>query len=152
MIKVIAIGNKIPKWVYHVSDEYTKRLRNYKVEFTEITLLKRGKQSFEILRDKEESNMLTKIPNNSFIIALDPKGQSFTTEKISRKFSSILNEYKCISILIGGPEGFSDNLKNKANMLWSLSDLTYPHPMVRVILAEQIYRIWTIQNNHPYHN
>jgi 23S rRNA (pseudouridine1915-N3)-methyltransferase len=152
-IQLIAVGTKMPSWVGQGSDEYHKRLpQELKFETREIALGKRGKGA-DIRRaiQSEGQQILAAIPEYDRVIALDVKGKSWSTEKLAQQLQHWQLEGDNISLLVGGPDGLSAECLARADQRWSLSALTLPHPLVRIVLAEQLYRAWTINSNHPYH-
>ncbi|MBE9559499.1 MAG: 23S rRNA (pseudouridine(1915)-N(3))-methyltransferase RlmH [Proteobacteria bacterium] len=152
-INLIAIGNKMPDWVNAASDDFVKRLpAEIKINPILLPLIKRGKNPDipRIVRD-ESRKILNAVPKDSQLVVLDVRGRAVTTMKLSALLETWLQQGQDVSIVIGGPDGVSDELLSKASMKLSLSALTFPHPLVRVILLEQIYRAWSIINNHPYH-
>lgn len=152
-INLIATGNKMPDWVGLASDDFSKRLpAEIKINTILLPLIKRGKNSDipRIVRD-ESRKLLAAVPKGSSLVVLDVLGKPITTMKLSSLLESWLQQGQEVSIVIGGPDGLSDELLAKASLKLSLSALTFPHPLVRVILLEQIYRAWSILNNHPYH-
>jgi 23S rRNA (pseudouridine1915-N3)-methyltransferase len=152
-IKILAVGTKMPSWVNEGYDEYAKRLpRDYALNLIEIPAQKRGAGSdtSSILK-KEAQAIMAHIEPSSLVVALDVKGQNWSTEQLAQKLQSWHDQSETIIFLIGGPEGLPESCLERANLRWSLSNLTYPHPLVRVILSEQVYRAWTIIQNHPYH-
>lgn len=152
-ISLIAIGSKMPAWVEQGYAEYRKRLpREIDLQLLEIPLPKRSKNSdLTRLMEKEAEQMREAIGDGDRVIALDLRGQSLSTEKLADKLDAWLMSGQNYSLLIGGPDGLHAALLASAHERWSLSALTLPHPLVRVLLAEQIYRAWSILNNHPYH-
>lgn len=152
-IKIIAVGTKIPDWVAQGTAEYLKRMPvDLKVEIREIPLAKRGRDNNpEVACHKEGELILAAIPAGDNIIALDVHGRSWSTETLAKRMEGWRMSGSNYSLLIGGPDGLSPACVNRAQELWSLSELTLPHPLVRVLLTEQIYRAWTIINHHPYH-
>lgn len=152
-IQVIALGNKMPPWVNTGCEEYLKRLpREVSVEFKELPLSVRGKTTnLQQVIDKESEQLLGAVSKSDWVIALDSRGQSWSTEKLAEQFSQWQMNAQTISILIGGPDGMNQSVLSRANQVWSLSALTLPHPLVRVLLVEQLYRAWSILQNHPYH-
>lgn len=143
----------MPKWVEQGVDEYTKRLPpELKLEFKEIALGKRGKGA-DIQRaiNAEGQQMMATIGQHDRVIALDVLGKPWSTEKLAVELQHWQLEGDNISLLVGGPDGLADACLQRANQRWSLSALTLPHPLVRIVLAEQLYRAWTINSNHPYH-
>ncbi len=152
-LSIIAVGNKMPAWVTQAVQDYGVRMpRQLKLHWREIPLARRGKDSnTEQLRRLEGEQMLKAIPARDKVIALDVKGQSWSTETLAKQIGNWQMSGDNYSLLIGGPDGLSAQCLARADRRWSLSNLTLPHPLVRVILAEQLYRAWTITVNHPYH-
>lgn len=152
-IHIISIGTKMPAWVNEGIHEYTKRMpRECQVRLVELAAAQRAKTTDLKRAIQEEGERLLKaVPKNCDIIALDVKGKEHSTESLSTAMSHWLAEGRDIALLVGGADGLSTECLNSANSKWSLSKLTYPHPLVRVILAEQLYRAWSLLNNHPYH-
>jgi len=103
------------------------------------------------ITDKECEKIKAAIPSNCRVIALDVKGQSWSTEKLANRMQDWMMGGQDIAMIIGGPDGLNVEILQMAQEKWSLSALTFPHPLVRVILAEQIYRAFTVTENHPYH-
>ena len=152
-INIIAIGNKMPDWVEDASQDFVKRMPSeIKINSILLPLIKRGKNSDipRIVRD-ESRKLLAAVPKDSVLVVLDVLGKSVTTMKLSSLLETWLQQGQDVSIVIGGPDGVSDEILSKASLKISLSELTFPHTLVRVILLEQIYRAWSILNNHPYH-
>ncbi|GAB1255961.1 23S rRNA (pseudouridine(1915)-N(3))-methyltransferase RlmH [Aurantivibrio plasticivorans] len=150
---MLAIGTKMPGWVQEGSGEYLKRLpRDCMLEFRELPLTNRGKNTNTAQAiEKESQQLLDAIDDRAWVIALDSRGKQWSTEQLSGQMENWRMDGKSVVLLIGGPDGLSQACLTRANQVWSLSALTLPHPLVRVLLAEQIYRAWTILNNHPYH-
>ena len=152
-IRLIAVGTRMPDWVSTGYHEFSKRLNDdVRLELVEIAAGKRGK-SVDIARltEKEGEAQLAAVANNDRVIALEVHGKPWSTEDLSQKLRQWLAEGRNISLLVGGPEGLSADASAHADEQWSLSPLTLPHPLVRVLLAEQIYRAWTLLKGHPYH-
>lgn len=95
--------------------------------------------------------MLAAIDNSDYVVALDVTGKAWSTEQLSDQVSQWQMLGSNMALLVGGPDGLSDDCLARAQQRWSLSKLTFPHPLVRVVVAEQLYRAWTLLNNHPYH-
>jgi 23S rRNA (pseudouridine1915-N3)-methyltransferase len=152
-INLIGIGNKMPSWVNEGYHEYQKRLtQEVQLNLIEIPLNTRGKNAdIPRLIDKEGDKMLQAIPAHSHIVNLEIKGKPWSTEQLAERLDNWKSLGKQVSILIGGPEGLAPQCLEAANERWSLSPLTLPHPLVRVVVAEQIYRAWSILAKHPYH-
>lgn len=143
----------MPKWVEQGVGEYAKRLPpELKLEIKEIPLGKRGKGA-DIQRAiaQEGQQMIAAIPERNHVVALEVKGKPWTTEQLAGQLQDWQLQGENISLLVGGPDGLAKECRQRASQQWSLSPLTLPHPIVRIVLAEQLYRAWTINNNHPYH-
>jgi 23S rRNA (pseudouridine1915-N3)-methyltransferase len=152
-VSLICIGGKMPSWVDEGVAEYRKRLPpELQLDIRDLPLAKRGKNT-DIRRaiSQEGEAMLAAIPKGDRIIALDVKGKSLSTEGLATALRGWQMDGDNISLLIGGPDGLSAECLAAAQQKWSLSAMTLPHPLVRVLFAEQIYRAWTILANHPYH-
>lgn len=152
-ITLIAVGNKMPDWVEQAYHDYAKRLpADCSLKLLEIPMAKRGKNTdIHKAKAKEAELILAAIPKHDRVIALEVGGQSWSTEKLAANLSDWRMSGDNFSLLIGGPDGLGHECVQRADRLWSLSPLTLPHPLVRVLLAEQLYRAWTINQNHPYH-
>ncbi len=153
LIRLLAVGTRMPAWVEAGVAEYRKRLPpEIQFEIREIGLAARGKNA-DLARamQQEGEAMLAAIGPRDFVIALDVKGKSLSTEQFAIELSKWQQNGDAISILVGGPDGLASTCLDRAQQRWSLSALTLPHPIVRVVFAEQLYRAWSINNNHPYH-
>lgn len=152
-IHLIAVGTKMPAWVQAGYEEYAKRLTGEcRLQLIEVEAGKRGKNADikRILHD-EGTRMLAAIPSNSYVIALDVKGQGLSTTQLSQQLQKWQFSGQDISVLVGGPEGLAEECLRKSEQKLSLSALTFPHPLVRIIVAEQLYRAWSLLKGHPYH-
>lgn len=152
-ISLIAVGTRMPAWVEAGVNEYRKRLPpEIQFDIREIALGKRGKNA-DIARAMSEEGeaMQAAITPRDRVIALDVRGKSLSTEQLAAKLAGWQMEGDDISLLVGGPDGLAPACLDRAAERWSLSALTLPHPLVRVLIAEQIYRAWSINHNHPYH-
>ncbi len=152
-IHLIGVGTKMPDWVESGYAEYAKRLpHECSLNLIEIAASPRGKNA-DLKRaiQAEGERMLKAIPKNSLVVALDVKGKSHSTESLAQELEGWLSGGRDVSLLVGGPEGLSSACRAEAQKKWSLSKLTFPHPLVRVIIAEQVYRAWSYLNGHPYH-
>jgi 23S rRNA (pseudouridine1915-N3)-methyltransferase len=151
-LTVVAVGQKVPAWAQSGWDEFYKRFpAEFKVEIKTIKAEPRGSKSVPQLMHSEAQRIQAAIPKDAYIIALDERGKSLTTDQLSEALSSLQDGVRDVAFLIGGPDGLSPQLKSSSNMMLRLSDLTLPHAMVRVILIEQLYRAWSILTHHPYH-
>ncbi len=154
-IHIIAIGTKLPAWVNDGVNEYAKRFRtmtDFSLELKEIPAQKRGKNAnIKQLTEVESQALINAVPGTYIPIALDVGGKRLSSENLAQKLAQFRDSGENIAILIGGPEGFNDNVRQYVRERWSLSDLTLPHPLVRIILAETLYRSVSILHRHPYH-
>lgn len=152
-IHLLAVGQKMPGWVEAGYDEYAQRMPpEVRLELKEIAAGKRGKNAdvARILQD-EGQRLQAAIPKSAHIVALDVKGKNFSTEQLAARLGEWMQSGQDIALLVGGPEGLSAECRDLAHEYWSLSALTFPHPLVRIIVAEQLYRAWSVLKNHPYH-
>jgi len=152
-IQLTAIGTKMPAWVTAGYAEYANRMpRECRLELREVPLTRRGKNDDPArLRRDEAARLSAALPERARIIALEVHGQKWTTEQLAGRLGRWLGEGRDVALLVGGPDGLDPELSQRADDLWSLSPLTLPHPLVRVVLAEQLYRAWTLHSGHPYH-
>ncbi|MDQ2994927.1 MAG: 23S rRNA (pseudouridine(1915)-N(3))-methyltransferase RlmH [Pseudomonadota bacterium] len=152
-VKLIAVGRNMPDWVNTAFSDYVKRLpSDFKLELTEIKAEHRGKsEAIAPIIQREGEKLLAAVPSGHITIALDERGQQWSTQELANRLHAYRLDSRKICLLIGGPDGLSDQCREQADSIWSLSKLTLPHPLVRVMIAEQIYRAWSILNHHPYH-
>jgi 23S rRNA (pseudouridine1915-N3)-methyltransferase len=152
-ITAIAIGTRTPAWVQDGVATYQKRLpRHVELTFNELAAAQRGGgTSAEKQKEKEGEQLLKALREPTHVIALDERGTSWTSAELAKQMESWMANHRSVSLLIGGADGLSQSCKDRADTLWSLSPLTLPHALVRVVLAEQIYRAWTLLQGHPYH-
>lgn len=149
-ITLLAIGKKMPSWVDTGFSEYARRLRgSCTLELVELAQLRHNNS--DQLRQRESELLLARIPAGNHVVALDNRGEEWDTSRTASELQSWKAMGQDICILIGGPEGLTDQVLQRASQSWSLSRLTFPHPLVRIIVAEQLYRAESILNNHPYH-
>lgn len=143
----------MPAWVQEGFGEYEKRLpREWKPKLIELGIAKRGKNAnINQLKEAEGQQILTAIPKGAHVVALEVLGKHHDTQALSSCMAQWQMNGPDVYILIGGPDGLSQDCLKRANEMWSLSKLTLPHPLVRIVLIEQLYRGWTILQNHPYH-
>lgn len=151
-IRVLAVGTRMPDWVVAGVLEYGKRLpRDFQVEWVEIQPAKRQGDDRQRFRTREAEAIRRQLKGNEAVIALDVKGTLVSTEVMAECFAGYRQEGTALAILIGGPDGIEGELLHSADQRWSLGRITLPHPLVRVVLAEQLYRAWSINARHPYH-
>jgi 23S rRNA (pseudouridine1915-N3)-methyltransferase len=152
-IKLIAVGTKMPDWVTTGFNEYQKRLLpDIQLHLQEIGALKRHKNTpTQLAIDTESTALMNTIKPDSYTIALDSRGKQWSSEALALQLQTWKEKSQIINILIGGPDGMNPACLKQARQTWSLSTLTLPHPLVRIIVAEQLYRAASILKNHPYH-
>ena len=152
-IHLIAVGDRMPRWVQDGFDEYAKRLpAECALRLVEVPAGKRGKNAdiARILRD-ETGRLLAAVPRGAYVIALEVDGRSWSTDDLAVQLDAWMGGGRDVALLVGGPEGLGDAARSVADQRWSLSPLTLPHPLVRIVVAEQLYRAWSILRHHPYH-
>lgn len=152
-VSLIAVGTKMPAWVTTAFVEYQKRLpKQCQLELVEIAAKHRGKNADipRILRDEAQA-IKQAIGQSQQLIVLDRKGKHISTEDLAQRLQNWIDENQDIALIIGGPEGVDPQMLASAVQKWSLSAMTFAHPLVRVMVAEQIYRAWSIIAGLPYH-
>jgi 23S rRNA (pseudouridine1915-N3)-methyltransferase len=152
-IKLITVGKTVPQWVEMAYSVYAQRLPlQCSFDLIEIPLVKRSKNHLHEKWIKKEGDLILKaIAPSDWVIALDLNGQHWSTKALSHQMNAWQEKGRNITLLIGGPDGLSNDCLRRSQQKWSLSALTFPHFMVRVIVAEAIYRAYSITINHPYH-
>ena len=152
-LQLVAVGTKMPAWVETGFQEYVRRFpKDMPFELLEIPAGKRGKNAdIKRILEKEGEQTLAAIPKGNRIVTLDIPGKPWTTEQLAEQLERWKQDGRDVSFLIGGPEGLAPSCKAAADQSWSLSPMTLPHPLVRVVVAESLYRAWSITANHPYH-
>ncbi len=152
-IHLIAVGTRMPDWIRRGYDEYARRLTGAcRLHLHEVQASVRGrKPAIQAIREEEGRQLLRKVPPGAWLVALDQRGQAWDSPALARQMQQWREHTRAVALLVGGADGLDPALRRQARQLWSLSPLTLPHPLVRVILAEQIYRGWSILNHHPYH-
>ena len=150
---IIAVGNKMPAWVDMGFSEYAKRMPpEAKMQLIEIKAEKRsaGKSLIQVL-DAERGRILASLPRNCQRVVLDEGGRALSTEQLAQNLAVWMQAGRDVAFVIGGADGLHEEIKNDADTRLSLSAMTLPHALVRVVLAEQLYRAVSLMNNHPYH-
>lgn len=152
-LRLLATGTRQPEWVVTAYDEYARRLPPHcRLELIEIPTARRGKTAdVEKNMEAEGERLLKAIPDGAYVVALDEHGQSVTTRILSNNLSDWLQVGRDVALLIGGPDGLAEGCLQRADWRWSLSPLTLPHGLVRVMVAEQLYRAHSLLQGHPYH-
>lgn len=150
---LVAVGEKMPPWLDEGFRGYQKRIRgSASLNLIEVPAVRRGKNPdlARIIRD-EEQKISELIPPGNHVIALDRKGKTFSTLELTERCRDWMQDGVRISLIIGGPEGLSENFLSGCDETWSLSTLTFAHPIVRIMVAEQLYRCLSIIDGSPYH-
>jgi 23S rRNA (pseudouridine1915-N3)-methyltransferase len=151
-LTVLAMGTRMPAWVEAGVGEYCKRLPpELKIDIRELPLANRGNQSQARAVALESATIRGALKPRDRLVVLDVEGRSFSTEALAKRLEDWQMSGNNVSLVIGGPDGVEESLLREAELCWSLSPLTLPHPLVRVVLVEQLYRAWTINAGHPYH-
>lgn len=152
-IHLIAAGTRMPDWIDAGYREYARRLpHECRLELTEIAVGKRRKgQSPEAAISDEGKRMSAAIPGGTAVVALEQGGRAWNTDTLARRLSDWLADGRDRALLIGGPDGLAGAARERAEAAWSLSPLTLPHGLARIMTAEALYRAWSLLNGHPYH-
>jgi 23S rRNA (pseudouridine1915-N3)-methyltransferase len=151
-LRVLAVGQKMPAWIDQGVDEYARRLpRGVTVEWLNIAPAKRGTDSIERYQQIEAESIRAKLSAEDYPVVLHVQGREITTETIAERLAQWQMAGNRVCIVIGGPDGLHQSILDAAQEQWSFGRITLPHPLVRVILSEQLYRAWSIQAGHPYH-
>lgn len=152
-IVLIAVSQRMPDWVEAGFAEYAKRLpHESRLELMAIPAGKRSKNTdIKRLVEQEGEKMIAAIPPGAYVIAMDGRGKTLGTEQWSQRLAQWMQQGRDVALLVGGPEGMDAACLRRADETWSLSALTFPHPLVRIVIAEQLYRASTILQGHPYH-
>ncbi len=150
---IVSVGHKMPDWITSGFNEYAKRMpREAKVELHEIKPEPRttGKTTAQI-KEAEAHRILAALPENCLRVALDERGAQLATRQLADQMRGWMRDGRDVAFIIGGADGLHDSVKQAAQQLLGLSALTLPHALVRVLLAEQLYRAYSLLHNHPYH-
>lgn len=150
--RIVAVGQRITDWAQTAVSDYLSRFpRDFRVELREIRTEPRAGQTPAKLMAAEAERILATIEPDDFVVVLDEHGKDLTTMELAKQFARWRADGETPVFVIGGPDGLSPDVKAKAKMTIRLSSMTLPHALARVMLAEQIYRAWSILAGHPYH-
>lgn len=152
-LQVLAVGRRMPPWVSDGVTEYASRLPaefGWRVVEVPLGQRPRGQAADRAVADEGE-RMLARIPGDATVVALDERGEAWSSRALAQHLGRWRDENRTVVMIIGGPDGLAPACHARADTVWSLSALTLPHGLVRVIVAEQVYRAWSLLNNHPYH-
>ncbi|AOK30239.1 MULTISPECIES: 23S rRNA (pseudouridine(1915)-N(3))-methyltransferase RlmH [Burkholderia] len=152
-LHIVAVGHKMPDWIAAGFDEYAKRMPpELRIELREVKPeLRSGARSADSVMAAEKQRIDAALPKNARVVALDERGRDWTTMQLAQALPTWQQDGRDVAFVIGGADGLDAQLKSRAELLLRVSSLTLPHGMVRVLLAEQLYRAWSITQNHPYH-
>lgn len=151
-LQIISIGQKMPRWVDDACADYIRRLpREIALQWTTLPLAQRkGHNKTDVIK-QDEANRIRQKLQSGLNLALDEKGRQWSSQEWAAQLQHWMQEYPRINIIIGGPDGLSDDLLSDCDQRVSLGRMTMPHALVRIVLVEQIYRAWSILLGHPYH-
>jgi 23S rRNA (pseudouridine1915-N3)-methyltransferase len=152
-IRLLAVGDRQPAWVDEAFDRYAARLpREWRFRCESVATARRGRgdKAERACRD-EGSRLLARIDRSEQAVLLDERGKQMTSRAFAKRLAGWQADGRDLCFVIGGPDGFSDEVRKRADFTWSLSSLTMPHGLVRVLFAEQLYRAWSLHSGHPYH-
>lgn len=153
-LAILAVGHRMPAWVDAAFDEYAKRMpREMPLQLKELKPARRSSATGDTARwlQAEAERIEAAVPQGALRVVLDEHGRSFPTRTLADHLQRWRNDGRDIVFIIGGADGLADTVKSRADLLWSLSPLTLPHGLVRVVLAEQLYRAASLLAGHPYH-
>ncbi|AHI63902.1 23S rRNA (pseudouridine(1915)-N(3))-methyltransferase RlmH [Burkholderia thailandensis] len=152
-LHIVAVGHKMPGWIATGFDEYAKRMPpELRIELREVKPeLRSGSRTADSVMAAERQRIEAALPKNARVVALDERGRDWTTMQLAEALPAWQQDGRDVAFVIGGADGLDPQLKSRAELLLRVSSLTLPHGMVRVLLAEQLYRAWSITQNHPYH-
>jgi 23S rRNA (pseudouridine1915-N3)-methyltransferase len=152
-IRLISVGTRMPSWVKEGTTEYSKRIERYlNFSLVEVPLAKRAKnQSAEVSKAKEGVDLRAQIKPGDYVVALDVVGKPFSTADLAGRIQNFRADGRDLAFLVGGPDGLDAACLARSDARWSLSALTLPHPLVRILMIEQLYRAASIMSGHPYH-
>lgn len=152
-IRLIAVGDRQPAWVLQAFDQYVRRLpRQWQFRLDVVATARRGNDSDTVkARQTESRKVLDKLQPAEQVVLLDETGRQWSSAELSAQLLLWQDAGRDLALVIGGPDGMDDECHRRADLRWSLSNLTLPHGLARVLVAEQLYRAWTMTTGHPYH-
>jgi 23S rRNA (pseudouridine1915-N3)-methyltransferase len=151
-IRLVAVGRRMPGWIGEGVHEFLRRMPpQLPVRLVEVDA-SRARQGGDIERARrDEAEALLAAAGDAELIALDERGRGVSTRQVAQAMEQWMMDGRDVALLIGGADGLDERCRERARRVWSLSALTFPHQLVRIIVAEQLYRAWTLLNHHPYH-
>lgn len=150
-LRLLAVGVKMPSWVESGFDEYARRMPPHLALTLEAIKPGDRRRSVAQAMATEQKALQARIKASDWVVALDERGTPWSTKDLATQLDRWQHQGGDVCLLVGGPDGLTPALRQSADQRWSLSKLTFPHPLVRVILAEQLYRAWSLLTSHPYH-
>jgi 23S rRNA (pseudouridine1915-N3)-methyltransferase len=148
-VRLLVVGQKMPAWVGSACAEYLPRFRHqFKLKIEEISASK--KEGYEA-QVEHKKRVLDKVKSNEYLVLLDERGTAYSTTELANQITQWELTGKSMVFAIGGADGWCDEMRQRADSLWSLSRLVFPHPLARVIVVEQLYRADSVRQGHPYH-
>ncbi len=151
-LQIITVGHKPPDWISNGFHDYARRMpRELPIMLTEVRPALHSGNSADRARQTEAERILAAVPSGGVKVALDERGKAISTAQLASQIEDWMSQGRDVCFLIGGADGLDDAVKSKADLVLSLSNMTLPHALVRVVLAEQLYRAMSIIRNHPYH-
>jgi 23S rRNA (pseudouridine1915-N3)-methyltransferase len=152
-VRLIAVGSRMPKWVREAYEDYITRLGpGLKITLTEIEPGARSAgRPPQRAMETEGQRLLAAVRKDDYVVALDERGSEMSTRELAAWLGNRMQDGRDLAFLVGGPDGFVPEVLSRSDFKWSLSRLTFPHALVRVVLAEQLYRAHGVLTNHPYH-
>jgi len=151
-VRVLAVGTRMPGWVREACDEYVRRLgAGLPVSLAEIEAGPRGSGTPQRAIEAEGKKLLAALRADDFVVVLDERGVQMTTRELASWLSERMQAGRDLAFIVGGPDGLASQVRDRSHLTWSLSRLTLPHALARVVLAEQLYRAHAVLANHPYH-
>lgn len=150
--RILAVGDRQPAWVGEAVDHYASRLPpDWRFRVDSLPTVKRAKADGAKRAREAETRSLLARTSDEFRVLLDEQGKSLSSSALAAKLSAWQHDGRNLCFLIGGPDGVTAELRERADFVWSLSSLTLPHGLARILCAEQLYRAWSLQSGHPYH-
>jgi 23S rRNA (pseudouridine1915-N3)-methyltransferase len=150
-IRLLCVGTRVPGWVSEGYSEYADRLPKDTALVLEEVPAARREGDIQRCIDEEGARLLARVNRDDCVITLDERGRPWSSVVLSQRLAAWRRDGRDVVLLVGGTDGLSDNCRARATASWSLSAATLPHALVRVLVAEQIYRAWTLLTGHPYH-
>ena len=151
-LRLLAIGDRQPAWVDDAVAAYTGRYpRDWRFALVPLKSAARGKNTARAAVDREGRDLLSRLSDDERVVLLDERGADWSSRELADRLADWQNDGRNVAFVIGGPDGVSDDVRGRAELVWSLSRLTLPHGLARVLLAEQLYRAWALSTGHPYH-